>query len=298
MKQKSNTWRSLSIPYNPQLQDTLLQQYHAAQFLAMAGHHLVPQRADDSNTSMEYLPEKELLAGQEIKDGKRLALRLHDLTLGILQNNILLPHSIELIGLTRSDAFNKLIYLLNSVDIDTNILSINLHYDIPDHELIHEATFKHIEARNIEEQSRYRHNARFILKQLKADYPRAEEIRIWPHHFDTGSFIPVAMDDQGEVTRSMGIGWAIPDGMVNEPYFYLSIWSKDPLEFPKNMPSLPSGSWMNPVWNGGILRLSEILKYDSPGDQYNTVWSFYKTGIGILEKLLQPKILQAKNSST
>ncbi len=288
MEQISNTWQSLKIPYSPELQETLLQQYHAAQFLAIAGHHLIPQRKDDSNTSMVYLPEKESLVGEEILDGKRLVLHLPDLSLGILQNNMMLPLSIELRGLSRSDAFNKMTYLLNNVGIDTSQLSLDLHYDIPDHEIIHKAIFKNNEARHIREQIGYRHNARYILEELIAAYPKAEKVRIWPHHFDTGSIIPVSMNGQGEVTSSIGIGWAIPDGMVHEPYFYLSAWSKDPLEFPENMQALPSGSWMNPTWNGGVLRLSGILKYAAPEDQYNTVWSFYKSGIGILEKLLQP----------
>ena len=74
MKPNIKPWQLLSISYNDKLQDTLLQQYHAAQFLAIAGRYLIPQQADDSNTSLVFLPEKQELAGQELQTDNRLVL--------------------------------------------------------------------------------------------------------------------------------------------------------------------------------------------------------------------------------
>jgi hypothetical protein len=46
------------------------------------------------------------------------------------------------------------------------------------------------------------------------------------------------------------------------------------------------GKWMMPDWNGGVLRLSELLIVDSPEKQYQITKSFFNSGIKILlEKL-------------
>ena len=42
------------------------------------------------------------------------------------------------------------------------------------------------------------------------------EVRIWPHHFDTGIYL--------EVNSKLGIGfgWAMADKMIDQPYFYFT----------------------------------------------------------------------------
>jgi hypothetical protein len=56
-----------------------------------------------------------------------------------------------------------------------------------------------------------------VLQKISKAYDHAETVSIWPHHFDTGSLIPVLRNNKTEVTQSIGIGWAIPDGMIDEP---------------------------------------------------------------------------------
>ena len=52
MTDKINDWQLLTTAYHSGLDEVLFQQYFGAQFLAMAGRHLIKQRDDDSNTSM------------------------------------------------------------------------------------------------------------------------------------------------------------------------------------------------------------------------------------------------------
>ena len=288
MKPNIKPWQLLSISYNDKLQDTLLQQYHAAQFLAIAGRYLIPQQADDSNTSLVFLPEKQELAGQELQTDNRLVLNLSDFSLGFLKKDTLVLHEISLQGKSKSEVYDILVQILNKEGIKTGNLKNKLHYDLLDHELLHGAVFKKNDTQFIQEHIGYRHNAQLILEQIAGEYPKAERVRVWPHHFDTGSIIPVRFDDQGAITQSMGIGWAIPDSMINEPYFYLSFWSAKPSILPENMPALTSGEWMIPEWNGGVLRLSEILRQSSPEGQYASVRSFFTSGLLILEQHLNP----------
>ncbi len=284
MKQIRTTWHPISVPYEAGLHETITQHHHAAQFISMVGKQLIPQRDDDSNTSMRYQVRNQMLTGEEIVSGSRMTLNLSYLSLGILNNGILSPISVSLPGLTKSEAFNKLSHILNIEGINTINFKPELHYDMPDHELLHGAPFKENEIQFIEEHIKYRHNARLVLQKIGEHHPSADCIRIWPHHFDTGTILPIHSNSRGEVIRSIGMGWAIPDSMVEEPYFYLSIWSANPLEFPERMPELKGGTWMMPHWQGAILPMSEILRVPSPEEQEAYTMSFFESGLEVLLK--------------
>ena len=238
MKKNENTWQSLSIPYDLGLHEAITQHHHAAQFLSLAGKQLIPQRDDDSHTSMQYHPENQRLMGEEIAPGVRLSLLLSDFSLGVVKNGILSASSVSLLGINQSNAFIKASHMLNLEGIKTIIFNSKLHYDMPDHELLHGSLFKENEAQFIQEHIKYRHNARLVLQKIGEHHPHADIIRVWPHHFDTGTILPLHSNSRGEITRSVGMGWAIPDSMVNEPYYYLSAWSVNALKFPEKMPKL------------------------------------------------------------
>jgi hypothetical protein len=74
MSIRKKNWKTLTLPFNDDLNDALQQQHHASQFIALVGRHLIPQQPDDSNTNMQYLLDKELLVGNELANGMRLAL--------------------------------------------------------------------------------------------------------------------------------------------------------------------------------------------------------------------------------
>ena len=63
------TWKTLTQSFTGDLHNVLLQQHHAAQFIALVGKHLIPQQPDDSNTNMEYLADREWLIGNELPGG-------------------------------------------------------------------------------------------------------------------------------------------------------------------------------------------------------------------------------------
>jgi hypothetical protein len=284
LKQNRSHWQSLSIPYHPGLHEAIIQHHHAAQFLSLVGKQLISQRADDSNSSMQYDPKNQMLVGEEIIPGIKLALLLSDNELKILQNGTPIPSSLSLLGLTISEAFNRLAHLLNKEGIKTDVFHSKLHYEISDHELLHSAPFKQIEPQLLREHINYRHNAQLVLQKIGQKHPEADTLRIWPHHFDTGTILPVRSNSDGETIRSLGMGWAIPDAMVEEPYFYLSLWSASPLEMPQNIPKLKAGTWKTPNWNGAILPMSEILQSASPEEQESSTLSFFESGIEILLK--------------
>jgi len=280
-------WKTQSLTYNIDIADALQQQHHAAQFIAMAGKYLIPQKEDDSNTNMQYLPDRGLLLGNKLPKEWQIALDLTKLDLYILDKELDMKSEIHLNGKTKTRVFDDLKQALTELNVDASTLKNELHYKIPTHNLDKNLPFSIGDRQFFQENTSYRHNAEIILNEVIAGINHAEPVRIWPHHFDTGSLIPLARNDQNKVSSSIGIGWAMPDSMISEPYYYLSFWSENPDVALKNLPSLATGQWMVPNWNGAVLKHSEILSEKNAAGQHNLVRSFFTSGIKILNEKLK-----------
>lgn len=281
-----NNWQLLIHSFDGKLQEALMQQYHASQYLAMVGKHLVTQMEDDSNTNFSFQPEKRMFVGQELSGGNKLGLSLDSLDLLLLDSTNQVISMIPLVGKTTSWAFNDMKQILDEQGIDTGNLKNKLHYDLPDHPLNHDADFDATDHASIQELISQRHNANLVLHKIVEKYRETEPIRTWPHHFDTGSLIPVEHNDSGQLSMSLGIGWAIPDTMISEPYFYLSFWSEENIPLPAEMPALKNGVWMTPGWKGAVLALSELLGHHSEEQQMAAALSFFNDGIAIIRKTI------------
>ncbi len=287
MDSSKKTWKQQTKPFNNDINDALQQQHHAAQFIAMVGRHLIPQQADDSNTNMEYIPDEHLLFGNSLPNNIRVTLQLAELKLLVLDKVDKPKKVINLDGKTKKEVFVELSQNLADVGIDVSNLKNELHYEIPSHPLDEGAVFSVKDKKHFVENTGYRHNAKIVLNEIADLFEQEEPIRIWPHHFDTGAFYVISKNEKEEATQTIGIGFAIPDSMIDEPYFYLSFWSADPMKGLDKFPTLETGDWMMPNWNGAVLRHSEILKADSANGQYELVKSFYQSGIKMLIQAFQ-----------
>ena len=284
MTTRENHWILLSKTFSPGMKNILDQHYFGAQFIALTGRYLIQQRGDDSNTSMVYDSHQQSLVGETFQDRFRLSLNLADLSL-ILHEKTSGDDPNSLIGLTWKEAYEMFRQMIINKGISHDNLKDELHYDLPDHELLSHGKFNYEGAALINETIAQRHNADLILNEVIANEHKADPIRIWPHHFDTGTIIPLGHSSSGELIQSAGLGWAIPDTMVDEPYFYLSVWSKDKLKLPDKMPGLAAGNWMTPGWNGAVLKLSEIIAHDSAEAQYDLAISFFTSGLQAIRQM-------------
>ena len=284
MNKENNKWKTLTLPFDEHYHDALQQQHHASQFIALAGHHLIEQQPDDSNTNMQYLSDKEMLIGNELSNGLSIGLQLATLEIYLLDNRFNQISNISLNGKSWKQVFGELKQSLSKSNVEVVNLSDELHYEIPSHELANGASFTIEDARYFKENALQFHNSKIVLESIIADYKDSATIRVWPHHFDTGTFIPLSYNKNGELTRSIGLGMAIPDSMVDEPYYYLSFWSADSTENINDLTPLEIGEWKIPEWKGAVLRHSEILKYNSVEAQNEVVERFFKSGIEIITK--------------
>lgn len=84
------------------------------------------------------------------------------------------------------------------------------------------------------------------------------EIRIWPHHFDTGIYY-AQNDAHGQEKTAIWAGYALADSISDEPYFYLSGYKRDEQINLLEAPPLSTGEWRQTSdWTGALLSISQV----------------------------------------
>ena len=94
-----------------------------------------------------------------------------------------------------------------------------------------------------------------------------EEVRIWPHHFDTGVYF------EQNYKVGLGFGFAMDDDMVGEQYFYIAGYHLRSNFNYDDRASLSSGRWIvDEDWKGAVLPISALQgkAYDEKLAMINT----------------------------
>ena len=100
----------------------------------------------------------------------------------------------------------------------------------------------------------YRSLANLACDNLMSHLKSKSEIRIWPHHFDTGIYV-------GPSTQiGIGFGLAMEDSIVGTPYFYYSGYGLDGYSIDyTNFQVLKIGKWIvQENWKGAVLPLQDL----------------------------------------
>jgi hypothetical protein len=132
----------------------------------------------------------------------------------------------------------------------------------------------------------WRQLAQTVLATLNESSGQTSEVRIWPHHFDTGVYYSFP-GEMGTEQAALWAGYTIADAVNDEPYFYLSGYaSRQPIDFAATQP-LTTGKWLNtPSWQGAILPVSLVTDNEQVtaflGESY--AWIADKTGINTARK--------------
>ena len=103
-------------------------------------------------------------------------------------------------------------------------------------------------------------NVRILAQSVLETFIEAQnlnsEIRIWPHHFDTGAYT-IYNDISGE---AIGLGLAVPDNVCRDHYFYISGYKGHEVIDTSDFKPLSLGSWSVNGFKGAILPATEIDK--------------------------------------
>ena len=243
-----------------ELNEAQLVLQHAVQFIAASGKYLLPKKEDDSHTNMEWDSNKESFFGGLISNRAKVGLHIPSLSLKVYGPSNIELAALEMIGKSKKEVLLWLKQALQLKQVESDGLSLDMHYDIPEHETDSDKSFPKINAELLKELANHRTIADKFCKQIASGNDHASNVRTWPHHFDHGVYVPFELDSDGNAVRSFSVGYAVADGVINEPYFYVTQWKKDGKVDYSDAPILEYGEWLPEKLKGAALSLSDILK--------------------------------------
>lgn len=225
----------------------------AAQYLAAAGISFLKQQEDDSHTNLGFDPKSGLLSSRALGDkGDMLSLNYNNFSL-IWHA----PDFHERLRLQRRK-HQEILNWLSSIaserlDEDYNY---DFHYGL-NYKISRDFVFEIKSTDRLERLKNLRSLAQQVLEGLVIEYELNSEVRVWPHHFDTGAYSPLK-DREG---RSVGLGLAIPDDVCSTHYFYVSGYEDGQRMDTSDFNSLSHGSWKNDSFKGAILPVKEVSEH-------------------------------------
>jgi hypothetical protein len=292
-----NNWKKLTNETPKNLVNAMQQLHHASQCVASFGNSLIPKASDDSQSSLNWVPDIRALASQEVnlKRRVRLALVYDKFELRMINENENTMGVFPLSGQTKSTALSFVRTQARAMGLSGEDVQPIDHYQLPEHDLDKGAPFLMTAPEDHRELAKYRHNASLVLREIAKMYEYASEVATWPHHFDTASLITVKFDDTSNPEKTVGIGFAPADNLCDEPYFYVNHWTKKSDISYDNLPSLPDGGvWKTDTdWKGAILKASAIAKLKEGTAQYELTDQFLKGGIEASLEILEETAVKA-----
>ncbi len=262
--------------------------HQASQFAAMVSNSYLPKLSDDSQNSFHWTAETGCLEGRWLKN-PTMRMLIDVRNFEIIIDNYLSMEIISLDGWTKEQIIGNLQDELKKIQLNPSLLKPVEQFTIPAHPVDKGLPFSKPSMEFLTEWSNYLNVTQLVLGEIQSRFKRASAISVWPHHFDMGLYLPIAKDEAGKDTQSIGLGLAIADAYVPEPYFYVNHWGKESIKYPKHLPQTRYGYWNTKDWKGLVLTSSAILVKE---DQVALVKAFFNEGINaslqVLKRQTQP----------
>jgi hypothetical protein len=227
----ASNWQHVTVADYRKLRDARLLAHYGAQWLARAARAYIPASAHDAHTSLGWDGRLRALTTNELPDGSRLALRIPDLTLSIVDSNDALP----LDGRAEPEVRAWLGAKLAARGFDAGRLDRPSPYEMPYNAVALGARYSIEElVEPLAAIATWFGNGHAMLSAVRegllARKLKAPEVRCWPHHFDMDSLFRLGGN------RAVGAGFCPGDEFCDEPYFYISIY---PEPYIPALPLLP-----------------------------------------------------------
>lgn len=246
-----------------------------SQIIAKANRSYVPSKPDDSHTNLYYDTLAGRIVGRWINNGKDqllLTLNLATYELEWLNSHRKPLLTIETLGKTMTQVEDEMDSRLGELDLKPQGFKDPLHFDIPEYPFANEPIEK-IDNLHLDAWKQFRQLANRLSYLMLGDIQIMGEVRIWPHHFDTGTYVEIG-DKLG-----LSFGLAMKDEMVEEPYFYMSGRAIHGSLKYIDLPELEGGKWIiNGKWNGSVMPLS-VLSNGSFSENRGVIVDYLKKSV-------------------
>lgn len=270
-------WQTVSVADYRKLRDARLLAHYGTQWLARAARAYVPAKAGDAHTNLGWDGGFRGLVTHALTDGSQLGLRIADLTLCILGTNDALP----LDGRAEPEVRAWLGSKLQARGLDARKLDAASPYDMPHNPVELGARYSTEELQGeFAALAVWFANGHAMLDAVRQGLVKrslkAPQVRLWPHHFDMDSLVPLGRG------RAVGAGFCPGDEFCDEPYFYISIY---PEPYIPALPLLPPvGHWHSYKF---IAALAPAHKIVASLDQRRDIAGFFDISIDAALKALK-----------
>lgn len=272
-------WNPITSYEKVELSAAILSLHHAVHAIASTAEAFLPHKADDSHTNLGWNPHLQALLSHPFGNKYQLGLLYPSFSLGFIVDDKVQTR-LALAGNTRDAVYDWIRSNLSEWGFETKDIQPMTRYEIAFHPVVEGAVFSSPSEIILQELARRRNNAHHLFVEIAPEYPYASDIRTWPHHFDTGLYIPIRKNDAQEDLNSIGLGMATPDGSVKDMYLYVNHWSKSPVVPPAQLPELKGqGYWVNQNWTGAVLPFSTIAAHQHNQQQQDIVHDFIQSAI-------------------
>lgn len=239
----------------------------AVQYLAAAGISFLEKEQDESHTNLQFIAENGSLHSRPVNEaGHTLSFNYHEFSLGWNANGS--STRIKLDGTTHVQVLKWIQKAILESEIEAPY-KYTLPYELP-YKISDDFTFNLSNQMLLNQSMHLRILAQDVLEVFIKDRELKSEIRVWPHHLNTGAF---ALLGNGS-DFSISLGLAIPNTVCDEYYFYLIGYKGNHVLSTKGNPNLRIGEWYNSEFNGAILPATGINVY--------TAFMFYEEALDAL----------------
>lgn len=226
-----------------------------SQLITKANRTFIPKKEDDSHTNLFFDPLGNRITGRWIAAGERkiiFALNLDTQAIEVLDETGKRQANIATIARHIEEVEQAVKKVLPSLDLQPTGFAEPLHFEIPNYDFT-KKPIAQIDPHGLSQWKHYRNLANQACLDLLGFTQKWEEIRLWPHHFDTGVYLEI------NDTTGIGFGLAMQDDMVGAPYFYYTAYGLNghTIDY-SSPPPLTVGKWFTENWKGAVLPLPKV----------------------------------------
>ena len=261
---------SFSISDKNLLNEGMAVFHQAAQWLSMLTQGYLPKKEDDSQNNLGW--DVDGLKSRIIEGNQSFYARLNYTSFSLdfynTENQVI--EQVLLSNTFWNQAVDGVRTLLGKLAYNPQNYQPITHFEIPEHPVRLGVPFKQptpdITAKIIQLRSQAQRIITFFAPRINENL----EVRIWPHHFDSGAYSTLPNSKNG-----IGIGWAIADEIHDMPYFYLSPYTPDlKIDYQEKQKWDGPGQFIQDSYTGATLSLERYVSLSAEA-QEKLIFSFF-----------------------
>lgn len=270
--------------------------HQASHFVGLAGKHFLENLPDYSMTNMEWLPSLRVLAGKWLDGNRtvRVAVSPDPFQIQFLDMDFQVIASLDLPGQTRAVVMDWMRNQFGLLGLGMMKYQWELDGEVPPHEINDGAAFQSLDPGLAKAFSDRRFNGHLACGFFQQFFLKAAPVRTWPHHLDAGCYISVRKDTINKISKTIAMGMAISDTVMDESYYYVGAWGEGFTPDFGLVDPLPAGKWLigDYPYQGAVLPHSRIAEESEPAVQIHLVHNFLKNALnGCLMALREPMMV-------